>query len=97
MPKDSTTDDIVDAYTTGWQLGLKCLAIYRDGSKRTQPLNTKSRRREEASDAKIEELASAAAQAAGRAQAITHKFSIAGHDGYLTVGCTRTASPAKSS
>ena len=45
LPKDATVEDIEEAYTEGWRLGLKSLAVYRDGSKRTQPLNTKADKR----------------------------------------------------
>ncbi len=84
MPKDSTPEDIANAYTEGWRLGLKALAIYRDGSKEVQPLSTKSNsditagkpvlgalRRERLPDTR---------------QSITHKFSVSGHEGYITVG-----------
>lgn len=83
MPPDSTVQDIFDAYTESWKLGVKAVAIYRDGSKRTQPLNT-SQKKEEKSEK------SAAAPLRKRLpnerQALTHKFSIAGHEGYITVG-----------
>ncbi len=83
MPADTTTKDIAEAYRWGWQLGLKALAIYRDGSKQSQPLSTKA------------EGDKAADAPAGRPrrerlpdtrQSITHKFSVAGHEGYVTVG-----------
>ena len=80
------------AYVKGWELGLKALAVYRDGSKRTQPLNTS---RDEASNVTpITAAIGASLAAAGphrrkladERQALTHKFSIAGHEGYLTIG-----------
>ncbi len=85
MPEESTVDDILEAYVQGWRLGLKAVAIYRDGCKRSQPLSTK---REEGAKA-------VAATPEGRAQrrklpderrAITHKFKINEHEGYITVG-----------
>jgi ribonucleoside-diphosphate reductase alpha chain len=107
MPNDSTVEDIRDAYVQAWKMGLKCVAIYRDGSKRSQPLNTK--RTNEGGDkavavdtsaleARIKELETDVAKLSAQAgkplrrrltdtrTAITHKFDIAGHEGYLTVG-----------
>jgi ribonucleotide reductase alpha subunit len=55
MPKDTTVKDIADAYFWGWQLGLKAIAIYRDGSKQSQPLSTKSEAKK-AEDAAIEKI-----------------------------------------
>jgi len=96
MPNDSTPADIADAYFWGWELGLKAIAIYRDGSKQSQPLNTKS---DDKDDAKAE--AEVITQTIEKEkivykprrerlhdtrQSVTHKFSIAGHEGYLCVG-----------
>ena len=85
MPRDTTTEDIAKAYFDGWKLGLKALAIYRDGSKESQPLTTSTEGQRAA--------AAAAAVAKPRRerlpdtrQSITHKFSVAGHEGYITVG-----------
>ncbi|MFP6659061.1 MAG: vitamin B12-dependent ribonucleotide reductase, partial [Pirellulales bacterium] len=83
MPSTVTPDEVAEAYTWGWRLGLKALAIYRDGSKQSQPLATSTEgdrasqkqstgpRRERLHDTR---------------QSITHKFSIDGHEGYLNVG-----------
>src|SRR4051812_22098360 len=83
MPRETTPDDIANAYTEGWRLGLKALAIYRDGSKESQPLSTSSEG----------DKAAAKIVAAPRRERLpdtrnskTHKFSIAGHEGYITVG-----------
>ncbi len=83
MPRETTPDDIANAYKEGWRLGLKALAIYRDGSKESQPLSTSSEG----------DKAAAKAIAAPRRErlpdtrrSVTHKFSVAGHEGYLTVG-----------
>ncbi|MCI0671813.1 MAG: vitamin B12-dependent ribonucleotide reductase, partial [Myxococcaceae bacterium] len=86
MPSNATVEEIEQAYMESWKLGLKAVAIYRDGCKRTQPLNTS---REKLKDTK--EVLAAVAVAPGAARrrlpderrAITHKFSIAGHEGYL--------------
>jgi len=84
MPRESTPDDVADAYMEGWRLGLKALAIYRDGSKEVQPLSTKTKA------AKAAEKAVAAAPRRERLpdtrQSITHKFNGSGHEGYITVG-----------
>ena len=85
LPQSATIDDIADAYTRGWKGGLKALAIYRDGSKTAQALRT---------DAQDEKAAEAEAVAGPperkrmprERESITHKFSIAGHEGYITAG-----------
>jgi len=106
MPEESTVDDIQEAYLEGWRMGLKAVAIYRDGCKRSQPLSTKK----EGSETKT----GAAAAAAGVAQAtprmvdqpvrkklpderraLTHKFSISGHEGYITVGLYEDGQPGE--
>ena len=83
MPRESTPDDVADAYMEGWRLGLKALAIYRDGSKEVQPLSTKSK-----SDKAAEKLVAAPRRERlpDTRQSITHKFSVSGHEGYITVG-----------
>ena len=81
MPEEASVEEIEEAYIQAWQLGLKALAIYRDGSKRSQPLNTSLN-----SDAKTEDTRPARRRLPDERQSITHKFSVAGHDGYLTVG-----------
>jgi len=112
LPNDCTVQDIEDAYVQAWKMGLKCVAIYRDGSKRSQPLNTKktneSGQEEEApGNGRIKDLEEAVAQL--RAQvgkpirrrlpetrtAVTHKFDIAGHEGYLTVGLFENGQPGE--
>jgi ribonucleoside-diphosphate reductase alpha chain len=83
MPTEATPEEIMAAYTLAWRSGVKALAIYRDGSKRTQPLSTGTK--------EAEEKAVVVAQPVRRKlpatrEALTHHFSIAGHDGYITVG-----------
>jgi ribonucleoside-diphosphate reductase alpha chain len=94
MPKDASVGDVIDAYTTGWELGLKCLAIYRDGSKRSQPLSTAADA-EAAEEAAVEAVAPRRHKLPDERKAITHKFSIAGHDGYLTVGLYEDGTPGE--
>ncbi|MCE5268187.1 MAG: vitamin B12-dependent ribonucleotide reductase, partial [Planctomycetaceae bacterium] len=83
MPRESTPEDVADAYMEGWRLGLKALAIYRDGSKEIQPLSTKQK----AAKAAEKLLAAPRRERLPDTRAsITHKFNISGHEGYITVG-----------
>ncbi|XXF75614.1 vitamin B12-dependent ribonucleotide reductase [Myxococcaceae bacterium GXIMD 01537] len=93
MPSDATVEDIEKAYLEAWKRGLKAIAVYRDGCKRTQPLNTSKEPAKAAAPAPAP--AAPLVQPERRAlrrrlpderQSITHKFSIGGHEGYLTVG-----------
>jgi ribonucleoside-diphosphate reductase alpha chain len=94
MPADTTPEDIADAYYWGWELGLKAIAIYRDGSKQSQPLNTTSEEGERASSGTkvVTETVEKVVYKPRRErlpdtrQSVTHKFTIAGHEGYLCVG-----------
>jgi ribonucleoside-diphosphate reductase alpha chain len=81
MPSSATVEEIKSAYVAAWKMGLKCVAIYRDGSKRSQPLNTKTTKKDAAKEATPQRTRMPATR-----RAITHKFEIAGHEGYLTVG-----------
>jgi len=97
LPQEATVEDIADAYTQAWRLGIKALAIYRDGSKTAQALRTDAQKGVEAPvdvDAIVEQAVSKAVAEVGprrkrmprERQSITHKFSIAGHEGYITAG-----------
>ncbi len=97
LPQEATVEDIADAYTQAWRLGIKALAIYRDGSKTAQALRTDAQKgvQEPADvDAIVEQAVTKALAEAGpkrkrmpvERQSITHKFSIAGHEGYITAG-----------
>jgi ribonucleoside-diphosphate reductase alpha chain len=84
LPQSATIDDIADAYTRGWKGGLKALAIYRDGSKTAQALRTDA---QEEKGAEVEVVATPVRKKMPRErESITHKFSIAGHEGYITAG-----------
>jgi ribonucleoside-diphosphate reductase alpha chain len=90
LPQTATVEDIAEAYTEGWKLGLKALAIYRDGSKTAQALRTDAGEKASA-DAEVEAAEGAAPVPARHRmpverQSITHKFSIGGHEGYITAG-----------
>jgi ribonucleoside-diphosphate reductase alpha chain len=92
LPESVTVEDIADIYTEGWKLGLKALAIYRDGSKTAQALKTDAG---EKKDADEEATAAPVSPEPARPvrhrmprerQSITHKFSVGGHEGYITAG-----------
>ncbi|MCX8107183.1 MAG: vitamin B12-dependent ribonucleotide reductase, partial [Verrucomicrobiae bacterium] len=115
MPNDCTIEDIRDAYIQAWRMGLKCVAIYRDGSKRSQPLNTqrtttalsaqqaeveKLRARVAELEAEVTKLRSLVGKPIRRRlpdtrKAVNHKFNIAGHDGYLSVGLFDDGQPGE--
>ena len=118
MPNECTVADIRDTYVQAWKMGLKCVAIYRDGSKRSQPLNTKKTSEGVAKSdnpdvlvsemsARIKELEALIAHLQSEAgkplrrrlpetrSAFTHKFDIAGHEGYLTVGVFEDGQPGE--
>jgi ribonucleoside-diphosphate reductase alpha chain len=109
MPNDATVEDIMNTYLEGWKLGLKAIAIYRDGSKRSAPLATKKTRAaensslEEQLEALKAEVASLREQAGKPLRrrlpttrmAVNHKFHIAGHEGYLTVGLFADGQPGE--
>ena len=84
LPQSATVEDIADAYTRGWKGGLKALAIYRDGSKTAQALRTDAQDEEEAEA--VVALPPERRRMPRERESITHKFSIAGHEGYITAG-----------
>jgi len=106
MPEESTAEDIMEAYIESWKLGLKAVAIYRDGSKRVQPLSSGTGKGE-----KKNGLAVPAApqpqiiekivyrpqrrKLPDERQSVTHKFSIGGHEGYITVGLYEDHTPGE--
>ncbi len=92
LPENASVDDVMDAYVEGWKLGLKALAVYRDGSKRTQPLNSGKK---ESSVTRLDEYRPRRRKLPDERQAFTHKFSIAGHEGYLTVGMYDEGEPGE--
>jgi ribonucleoside-diphosphate reductase alpha chain len=92
MPTDVTAEDIMQAYTEAWKLGLKAIAVYRDGCKRTQPLSTSLDKKKEKQAATNKP---ARRHLQDERQSITHKFSIAGHEGYITVGMFEDGTPGE--
>jgi ribonucleoside-diphosphate reductase alpha chain len=116
MPNGSTVEEIRGIYVQAWKMGLKCVAIYRDGSKRSQPLSTKksgdgssgaTAADTSSLEARIKELESEIARLSAEAgkplrrrlfdtrTAVTHKFDIAGHEGYMTVGLFEDGQPGE--
>ncbi len=94
LPSEATVEDVKAAYLEGWKFGLKALAVYRDGSKRTQPLNAG---KEEVGDnvVSLEDRRPIRRKLPDERDAVTHKFSIAGHEGYLTVGLYEEGVPGE--
>src|SRR5467141_4137466 len=97
MPEESTVEDISNAYIESWKVGLKAVAVYRDNSKRSQPLNAGGKKEEKKIDratatASLEptqrELFARAVREKMPVEraSVTHKFSVGGHEGYITVG-----------
>src|SRR6516164_5094704 len=120
LPNSATVDEIMNAYIEGWKLGLKAIAIYRDGSKRSAPLNTKKTRdmgadqgtdeggkEGEALRRRVVELEGEVAALRAEVElpsrnrmpdtrvSLTHKFEIAGHEGYITVGLYESGQPGE--
>jgi len=120
MPQESTVEDIMQTYIEGWKLGLKAIAIYRDGSKRSQPLNTSKTNgvqakaeveaakhemdslnqriielEKEIQELRLREATPTRHRLPDTRRAITHKFDIAGHEGYITVGLYEDGSPGE--
>jgi len=85
LPQTATVEDIADAYTRGWKGGLKALAIYRDGSKTAQALRTDAQDEKEA-EAEVTMAEPVRKKMPLERESITHKFNIAGHEGYITAG-----------
>jgi ribonucleoside-diphosphate reductase alpha chain len=102
VPEDTTAEQIFETYVQAWRLGLKAIAVYRDGSKRSQPLATSKEAQSGKKDAKAQAAAAAALEAAPARKAlpperhaVTHKFAVAGHEGYITVGLYEDGAPAE--
>ena len=107
MPEAATADEIANVYMEGWRLGLKAIAIYRDGSKRSQPLSTGKKKDTGAAEQTTDQAAAPTkAELAGEPKpyrrrlpderrAVTHKFQVAGHEGYITVGLYPDGQPGE--
>jgi ribonucleoside-diphosphate reductase alpha chain len=106
MPEESTVEEIMNAYTESWKLGLKAVAIYRDNSKRVQPLSSGSGKGEKKATGPVTAAAVPAPvekvvyrpvrrKLPDERRSITHKFSIGGHEGYITVGMYDNGDPGE--
>ncbi|MBW2120489.1 MAG: vitamin B12-dependent ribonucleotide reductase [Deltaproteobacteria bacterium] len=89
VPNETTVDEIMEAYIRSWELGLKAVAIYRDGSKRTQPLSQREKESLERKGAPYRR------RLPDERRALTHKFSIGNHEGYITVGMYDDGTPGE--
>ena len=102
MPEESTIEDIMNAYIESWKLGLKAVAIYRDNSKRSQPLNAAGNNKEEKKVEGVSEPVQRELFARTQREklpverdSVTHKFSVGGHEGYITVGMYQDGRPGE--
>ncbi len=100
MPEESTVEDVMNAYIESWKLGLKAVAIYRDNSKRVQPLSSGSGKAEKKAAAAAPPVEKVVYRPVRRKlpderRSITHKFSIGGHEGYITVGMYDDGAPGE--
>lgn len=103
IPHDATVDDIKTLYVEAWRQGVKCLAVYRDGSKGSQPLSTRSQQDSDSEEIDVtaqnlEDLLEdrpIRKRLADTRPSLTHKFSVGGHEGYITVGLYEDGSPGE--
>ena len=104
MPEECTVEDVMEAYLESWRLGLKAVAIYRDGSKRVQPLSSGTGKAEKKGSAAVVPAPLTIEKVVYRPvrrklpderQSLTHKFSIGGHEGYITVGLYEDGTPGE--
>jgi ribonucleoside-diphosphate reductase alpha chain len=98
VPEDITVEQITDLYMKAWKMGVKAIAIYRDNSKKIQPLNLTSGKKSEdetAQKTEAPQFKPVRRKLPPERTAITHKFSIAGHEGYITVGMYGDGQPGE--
>jgi len=105
VPESATADEIAKMYIDSWKLGIKAVAIYRDGSKRTQPLNigkkketpkvSRSVEMDKDVEVTLSNTHSYRVKLSDTRKAVTHKFTIAGHEGYVTVGLYDDGKPGE--
>src|SRR4029077_17460981 len=104
MPEESTVEDIMKAYIESWKVGLKAVAIYRDNSKRSQPLSAAGQKKDEKKPEIAPAMEPVQRELFGRQQrekmpveraSVTHKFSVGGHEGYITVGMYEDGRPGE--
>jgi ribonucleoside-diphosphate reductase alpha chain len=95
VPKDVTVDEIMQAYIDAWRLGAKAVSIYRDGSKRTQPLNTSRDKLPSTEVTPVTVVQPKRRRLPDERMSLTHKFDLAGHEGYITVGLYEDGQPGE--
>jgi ribonucleoside-diphosphate reductase alpha chain len=95
VPKAATAEEIEQAYIDSWRMGAKAVSIYRDGSKRTQPLNTSRDKDKVVTDATGAAPQPLRHKLPDERRSITHKFDITGHEGYITVGLYEDGQPGE--
>jgi ribonucleoside-diphosphate reductase alpha chain len=95
LPTEATAEDIQQTYMESWKLGLKCIAIYRDGCKRSQPLSTSMDKEKKTAPPAEVEYRAMRRKLPDERKAVTHKFDIQGHEGYLTVGLFDDGTPGE--
>ena len=96
LPNEVSEDEIKQVYVEAWKLGVKCMAVYRDGSKSSQPLSTTSQQETEESELEVQvEYRPVRKHLPNERQSLTHKFSVAGHEGYITVGFYEDGRPGE--
>ncbi|HEX5480819.1 MAG TPA: vitamin B12-dependent ribonucleotide reductase [Dehalococcoidia bacterium] len=93
LPNEATVEDVADAYVQAWKHGVKAIAIYRDGSKKVQPLSTSNGEGPAAPDPA--ERTPIRRKMSDTRASLTHKFSIEGHEGYITVGLYDDGTPGE--
>ena len=95
VPHDATVDDIKNLYVETWKRGVKCIAVYRDGSKGSQPLSTQNQQdtKSDVADAPVEHPIRK--RLSDTRSSLTHKFSVGGHEGYITVGFYEDGNPGE--
>jgi ribonucleoside-diphosphate reductase alpha chain len=104
MPEESSIEDIMNAYIESWKMGLKAVAIYRDNSKRSQPLSAAGQKKDEKKTENVSPADPIQRELFARQQrekmpteraSVTHKFSVGGHEGYITVGMYEDGRPGE--
>jgi ribonucleoside-diphosphate reductase alpha chain len=96
LPEEASVDDVMDAYLQAWKHGVKAIAIYRDGSKKTQPVSTSDKdSNAKKADVVLQPVPMERRRLPDTRASLTHKFSIEGHEGYITVGLFDDGTPGE--
>jgi len=95
MPSAATIQDVTQVFMDGWKLGVKAVAIYRDGSKGIQPVSTDKAASERSGVPEVLAAKPFRRRMSSTRKSITHKFEVSGHQGYLTVGLYEDGSPGE--